>query len=138
MLNDVSKLGLRIGAIKAVELVHNGGWYNTKGEKIGWGDLASEDIPKIQAALEQGEIFVVLSESDSYWNFVTFADSKTVVNPKESNPGLDYLSKKARWLISKNMVWFVTNYETEPAAHLGVTYQPLKREDVKSLLEAAT
>jgi len=35
----LSRMGLREGVIRCREEVHNGGWYNTLGEKLGWGDL---------------------------------------------------------------------------------------------------
>lgn len=46
--NAFPDFGLKVGAVRGKDLVHNGGWYNGVGEKIGWGDLAVEDIKKNQ------------------------------------------------------------------------------------------
>lgn len=69
------------------KIVHNGGWYNMKGEKIGWGDLCQCDLLRI-GKMVSGP-FIVLQERESFWDV-----------PKEldrNNPGMDYVRSKMTW-----------------------------------------
>ena len=55
--------GLRCGQHRSIEkITHGSGWYNSVGEKIGWGDLSVKDFERISEELNFGEIFIVLSE----------------------------------------------------------------------------
>lgn len=106
MYNNGSKLfGLSQGQIRGNDFVHNGGWYNNKGEKIGWGDLSPNDIVNIAFGLEGDEQFYILPESSSYWNFTKVnSDLSHNVNKDESAPGVEYVKAKARYLIEAGKV----------------------------------
>jgi len=41
---DFEKFGICNGQMRSCDFVHNGGWYNKSGEKIGWGDLSPSDM----------------------------------------------------------------------------------------------
>jgi len=77
---DCRLFGLRQNQMRMDDFVHNGGWYNCKGEKIGWGDLSPNDIVRLSQELEDGEDFYVLGEQDSYWNFVKWAKTNGEVS----------------------------------------------------------
>ncbi|RDJ34978.1 MAG: hypothetical protein DWQ19_09090 [Crenarchaeota archaeon] len=102
-----SKIGpfdLFCGQTRRDSLVHNGGWYNKYGEKLGWGDLNKKDLHRIKNNLQDDELFIILGERDSFWNFVEHlgtigAMCKT--NEKEQNPGVQYVAEKARYVIAK-------------------------------------
>lgn len=104
---------LRIGAIRSRDLVHNGGWYNTLGEKIGWGDLSEDDFVNIQAALGEGELFVVIPEYASFWKFVThigMTGDFCKTTKEEKNPGQDYIIEHLTYLISKEKVYRIARH----------------------------
>ena len=65
--------GLYCGQMRGgdAKMTHNSGWYNKSGEKLGFGDLSVKDFKKISKELEKDELFIILGESDSFWNFVT-------------------------------------------------------------------
>lgn len=97
------RFDLRCGQLRHNERSHNGGWYNSKGEKLGWGDLDDRDLKAIADDLEPGEVFVVLSESASFWHFVDrvgIIGSMSKVKPTEQNPGLDYVADHAVIMIT--------------------------------------
>lgn len=99
---DCRLFNLRSGQMRMDDFVHNGGWYNSNGEKIGWGDLSPHDINKLTAELEDGEDFYVLGEQDSYWKFVKWANPVgTTIDADPNNPGIYYVKKNARYLIQK-------------------------------------
>jgi hypothetical protein len=140
---SLAELGLREGSIRADDFVHNGGWYNSDGQKIGWGDLSGEDILRIQSKLKDKECFIVLGESDSYWHFVTFVkeppdlkanpgDYRTIhrmlVDPKAKNPGLDYIASKIYYLITKQAVY--CRWAKESADFRKVKLVPITPEEV--------
>ena len=99
--------GLYEGQIRGSSVVHNGGWYNNLGEKIGWGDLSEKDLQKISRDLKSDEAFIVLGEHESFWNFVTHygvVGALCQTKSEEQNPGLDYVIKYARYAIFSNQI----------------------------------
>lgn len=96
--------GLRCGQMRSKnQLTHNGGWYNGLGEKLGFGDLSADDMLRIFTEIEPGEVFIVLSESDSFWNFVTrpgLIGSMSAVKADAQAPGVDYVVEKAMYAIT--------------------------------------
>lgn len=127
--------GLRVGAIRAKDLVHNGGWYNGLGQKIGWGDLSVEDIKRIQSKLQPEELFVVLPERASYWDFVEhLPDNKMQLDAKAAHPGIEYIVEHAHWLITPATIYH-KNYTNEAGEHDGLQYQSLVPELFLKLLE---
>lgn len=107
-----SKLfGLSDGQCLSRDFVHNGGWYNKLGEKLGWGDLSLSNIKRISEELEEGELFIVLSEQDSFWEHVTdirgpaVCGMVTVDKESEMNPGQQVLIEKARYIIAKGAIY---------------------------------
>jgi len=97
---------LRCGQMRSREnFGHNAGWYNKKGEKLGWGDLNKKDVEMIQTSLQEGELFITLSEHDSFWKFVkSFGPigSMCTTDQDEDNPGIDYVAEKSRYIIARN------------------------------------
>ena len=104
--------GLRCGQMRSNSLVHNAGWYNRNGEKIGWGDLTNENILEIIDGLEDGELFIVLGEMDSFWKFVEqhgTIGSMCQRSEKEAQPGIEYIAEKARIVVSPGKAQFAGN-----------------------------
>jgi hypothetical protein len=118
------------------KLTHNSGWYNGDGEKLGWGDLSDSDFQSIQAALEPGQRFVVLSEQASFWKFVTHVGmigSMSTVQPTADAPGRDYIIEHASYIITHNDFYWVDEYSsrTEDTTKLGrITAHRITRETV--------
>jgi hypothetical protein len=105
--------GLRCGQMRGHDFTHNSGWYNREGEKLGWGDLSLEDFQHISDGLDENELFIVLSESDSFWNFVTrpgLIGSISEVNPDVNAPGKEYVAEHCMYIIAKGKVYTVTDW----------------------------
>lgn len=95
--SDNVTFGLRCGQMRHLDqLTHNSGWYNGLGEKLGFGDLNGNDILRIMCEIEPGEVFIVLSENDSFWQSNTTDDQRVDVE----NPGVDYLVEHAMFVIT--------------------------------------
>lgn len=138
--DSLPQLGLREGIMVNTSMVHNGGWYNSKGEKIGWGDLGPNHFQKIQAELKPGELFIVLGERDSFWNFVTYigvTGSLSKVSSKEKNPGVNYLVEKARWCITKDVVYHLDDYRNVDDVLHGISYFGLARKTLAKMIGEA-
>lgn len=124
-----SKLfGLREGSCVAYDFVHNGGWYNCRGEKLGWGDLSLGDIRKISEELEEGEFFIILYESDSFWKHVEKISGPAslgmvkIDKEAEMDPGLEHVIEKAPYAITKGKVYVLPGkYDTAEDSELGPT-----------------
>lgn len=145
--SSTTLFGLACGQMRGGELVHNGGWYNAKGEKIGWGDLDNRDFQRLQRELEDGELFIVLGESDSFWNFVkhnpatTGADCKT--SEEEAAPGPEYVADKCRHIFTKRHAYYVDRYGSYAGkSHMqyprgGPSCEVLSAEAAKALIMEA-
>lgn len=92
-----NQFGIVSGQIRGDEYVHNGGWYNRLGDKIGWGDLTEMDLSHLAGEMNEDETFIVLSEADSYWNL------RNGERP-ELSPGLDYVAVRAKLVIHAGKV----------------------------------
>lgn len=104
--------GLQEGAMKTADFVHNGGWFNTKGEKLGWGDLSITDIQRIAECLQEGELFLILSERDSYWDHVKITTEgnalvHNVDKEAEMSQGQEHMIECTRYAIAPGKVYAV-------------------------------
>jgi len=93
--------GLSCGRIKSHggRLLRDAGWYNSDGEKIGWGDLTEDDAITIRDGLRKrhsDEIFIVLDRHSSYWN---------LKNRNEMAPGIGYVIEHAEYFITKEEIY---------------------------------
>lgn len=142
LVESRNALGIVTGQIRAEDYVHNGGWYNGRGEKIGWGDLSRLDFKKIhdQMKLSPGEMFIVLGEHASFWNFVSMSreggGSSASVDANEVNPGVEYIGFNARWLINSSGVFHF--YDSDEEWKIGeCTALPMSRERLMQLMNSA-
>lgn len=83
---------IRYNQIRTDALVQNAGWFNSKGEKLGFGDLNFNDLDNISMDIENNEVFIVLSEADSTWDMPDGLD--------RNEPGAPYVMQHAKWVIS--------------------------------------
>lgn len=145
--NTSHLFGLSCGQLRRKDLVHNGGWYNRAGEKLGWGDLSSEDLLQISQELEEGEIFIILPEQASFWNFVTRPDiigSMAAVKPDVEAPGVDYVVENAMWAIVRGKFFYVDRYgdsREETFTHpqdARIQFHRLNKDRLRALLATPT
>ena len=133
--------GLREGQCRGNDFVHNGGWYNKQGEKLGWGDLEPADILRIRNQLEYDELFVVLPESASFWAFGRDSGSRVLAEGVDAStldqhaPGTDYMAEHARYVIAKHKVYDLTGYcEKETYVLEGLQFHTLTHDQFKEML----
>ncbi len=108
--------GLSTGQMRvAGKITHNSGWYNSNGEKLGFGDLSTGDFRRIAAELEENEAFVILYEGDSLWHFGETnpgtIGSMVKTRPKEIMPGIGYVAQHCGFIIRKGVIYSV-GFET--------------------------
>lgn len=104
--------GLECGQMHGLrKITHNSGWYNKLGEKLGWGDLSADDFRRIAAELPEGELFIVLGEHDSFWNFVVrnpgIIGSMCATTPTVEAPGVQYVAEKCCYIIAAGKLYWV-------------------------------
>jgi hypothetical protein len=139
--------GLRCAQMHVADdrLVHNGGWYNVRGEQLGWGDLAPKDFLRISRELEDGELFIVLSERNAFGNFVTEPGAITgmpEVLPDALAPGIRYVAEKCRYIIGKGVTYLVEDGDISSetiargTVNRGLWFRILTRDAAKQLLGA--
>ena len=113
--------GLRCGQMNNGRRGHNAGWYNARGEKLGWGDLSQEDVDRLMAILPEGELFITLPESASFWDFVTDIGQfgwTCATDPTVENPGIEYVLKRTGLILAKGREVRVEPWSSFPASTL--------------------
>jgi len=121
------------GQMRGDDLVHNGGWYNRFGEKIGWGDLSHVDFHTIQAGIEPGECFIILSEGDSFWNFVRqigLIGSMCTTAPTANAPGMEYVKAHAMYVITSDGFYIVEDHPSKRTSFISKPWRGRGRTDV--------
>lgn len=92
--------------------IHNGGWYNAAGEKIGWGDLEDDDLQRLADAMPRHGVLFILGEQDSFWRFVTYnpgiIGDMCQTSPTEKLPGMEYILDKAAFVILP-YAWYIVD-----------------------------
>jgi hypothetical protein len=136
--------GLVTGQIRGHDLFSKAGWYNEKGEKLGWGDISPRDVKNIQNYLELGQAFILLSENASYWSFTKFHGRADEVHPSERAPGIDYCLQNAKLVITKSGL-FCRNCERYIAGEsedkfltkmIGVPVRQMSEGELRNLLRS--
>ena len=103
---------LRVGqmAPKGKMTAKNAGWYNINGEKMGWGDLSSDDFKRISQELEEDELFIILRERASYTDFHWQREFSPTPKGGEHSPGIRYVLEHAAWIIAKGRVYHIVHF----------------------------
>jgi hypothetical protein len=132
--------GIRCGQMRGNDFVHNGGWYNRQGEKLGWGDLSHDDLRNLRDQLDEGQLFIILGESDSFWNFVTeigVIGSMCAVKPDINAPGPAYVAEHARFIIAHGRLILVDRWASHANRtweHDGLKFEVLTAEEAKRMI----
>lgn len=121
------------------KITHNGGWYNTEGEKLGCGDLSTEDLNRIRAILEPSQTFIVLSEDDSFWAHIDrhrgSLGPQCESDADELTPGPTFVQKYMSHLVTSDGIYSVGVGKNVTIA--GVLIANIPREEaVKKILSA--
>ncbi|MBU6427357.1 hypothetical protein KGQ27_03975 [Patescibacteria group bacterium] len=135
------QFGLSCGQMRGEQIVHNGGWYNKAGEKLGWGDLGPRDFLRVSNEMDDGDLFIVLPEQASFWNFVTrpgIVGGMSAVKPDVNAPGVDYVAENARYIITRHQCYLVDECgfckDKDIVLHHGVAFKPLTKEAAKKFI----
>lgn len=108
--------GLSHDQVRADDFVHNGGWYNKAGERLDFGDLSIADFRRISVGIPDGELFIVLDESDTWLRH--FEGEK----PDVEAPGVEYVAAKCCYIIAPLVVYLVDRFDS----HRGNGTVPLR------------
>jgi hypothetical protein len=92
--------GLREGQSRGEStIVHNCGWFNQTGEKLGSGNLAAQDFKRLAAELRTGEVFVILASG------ATFAI-------RNQAPSTEYVIEKCVLVVVKGHIYYVDRFKS--------------------------
>ena len=90
----------------------------------------------------EGELFIILGESDSFWNFVTrpgLIGSMAQTKPTVEAPGVDYVAEHAMYVIARNQLHRIDHYgdsKEETWEWHGLQFKVLKPDAAKRLMAA--
>lgn len=129
--------GLRCGQMRSHrELGHNVGWYNAFGEKIGWGDLSGTDYERIMEEIPEDELFITLSEQDSFWAFGSLS-LKPRVDLNPSAPDQDYVARQARDLIVRNHSYTTNSRKAVGSVmeYCGISFEAVDAKWVRMMMD---
>lgn len=139
----VNLFGLSCGQMcgGGTKMTHNSGWYNKKGEKLGWGDLSAENFNKISEEIEPNELFITLGEQASFWNFNSTRAVKGIIGEQqltEDAPGIEYVAQHAQFIISRHQLWHVSDYaQSGVEDHHGLIFTVIRSGQVPDLISAS-
>lgn len=128
-----SLLGLSNGQQRSLFIsgTKGSGWYNEKGQWIGWGDLSNEDMVAVARTLGVGARFIVLHAEDAYWRFqkVIVRDPSRAYRDEDA-PGLDYIAEHAILIVETNAIYTVNQVLPPRNTDVrdGITYQVLDKK----------
>jgi len=133
--NTSALMGLLCGQSFDDDFVHNGGWYNVNGEKIGWGDLSHENFKRIAEELQNDEAFIVLGR---YISLREFGPGGTVAGRDVRSPGIDYVLERCRYIIlPRKFYWFPIGSENRTSiTSRDLIFEIITRERARELILA--
>lgn len=114
--------GIAYGQIRARNKVANQhGWFNKKGEEIGWGDLSAEDVVRISCEIEEDEFFITFNSEGSH--------STTVVED------LEYVINHAYFVIGRGQLYCRNPSREGKCIIEGVEFKTIGRDELRKLLK---
>lgn len=128
------------GGIREDRIGHNTGIYNAFGDKLGWSDLSAQDFEAMRTRLPAGEPVFILSEKDSFWNFLRDHGGRTgyETKPEEKHPGSDYVIQHAIYLIYNGICYAIGRAADPDGFYMfdGYKFTPLDRSEVPDKIRA--
>lgn len=110
--------GFISGQIRINGLLNNAGWFNSRGEKLGYGDLSLDDLKTVSKQIPSKELFFVLSEFDTAWDIPKELDKQA--------PGIDYVMKHCLWVVYSGEIFKVRD---AIKASKTADYEAISRKD---------
>jgi hypothetical protein len=139
--NDVrparAAYGLYSGQTRGEEFLRNVGWYNSAGERLGWGDLSRDDIRRLMSELPANQYFVILGEVDAYWNFMRRATAERTAGLDIEAPGIEYLIEFARYAVTKGHFNGINRHGVVDVSCIkaGLVHEYISPEQLRALLK---
>lgn len=113
--------GLSYAQVKTNPLFKSAGWFNRKGEKLGYGDLSVQDLWSIANQLHDDDVFLALTEADTIWNIPSDLD--------KFKPGHRYVFEHAVLGITRYDVYKIKDtYPNRRTHDLGVEVFKTRRD----------
>ena len=125
MFEEQIHFDIHQGQMRRNPAILDGYWFNHRGERLGWGDLTPDDMYQISRHLDQGEVFLVLSENEGFIEIPQGADV-TRLSP-------DYVASKALFVITRGEVYYVTR--DQRSSKIFGSIDPMPIEIVKGYIE---
>ena len=123
-------------------IIHNAGWYNVAGEKLGFGDLGVMDFKTLRRRLRPKELFIALNEHDSFTCFITghgLVGSSCTVSPAEAAPGSDYVAEHCRFIVrAGELIWVREPYEDSKEFRClikGLAFRLISRAEAQHMIQ---
>ncbi len=105
--DTMTSVGLCIGQRpkQFVPCTKGSGWYNERGEWIGWGNLTTENMTALAEVLSPKQLFIVLHEENAFRRFLrNLLPDYSGLGASEDAPGQDYVMLHALFVISQNEI----------------------------------
>ena len=142
-IQDFKDADIGSGNCVVHDTVHNGGWYDLRGVKLGWGDLDPSNIEELRTRVGADDALLVLHESASYWKFVTDIKGPAslgyvTTDDGEKHPGIDYVMKHVFMVIHNNTVFYVDDREDDVRdfdMRGGVPVKGIHRDEMRKKLK---
>ncbi len=81
--------------------LHKTGWYNNRGQWLGYGDIAADDLMRIAAEIAEGEAFILVDQRD--WEFKRFHEVS-----------VGFLVDHAQWIVRRGKIFCRLKQNSHP------------------------
>lgn len=138
MMGSTTKpFGLMLGQSHGpAAIIRLAGWFNKNGERLGFGDLNSENFAAIANGLQPGEFFVVL---ESYNADIAQYNKKHGTQLSNDAPGIEHIMQHAVYVVGSNQCYYVNDSVDSGVSinQRGTVFQTITKADVQQLLIAS-
>lgn len=126
--SESNPFGLCAGQCKIDEVIHNGFWFNSEGEYIGWGDLTSQNLRRISEEIGEGISFYILDEVDGHPHTINER-----IRRNGDFPGSIYVEQHAFMVITRGQIRFVDRSDNTHPTNLEHIRQRFKVNEITLL-----
>jgi hypothetical protein len=133
--------GLECGQECREALARKSGWYNQRGERIGWGDLTVQQMMRISREIGRKELFIVLPEVASFSRHQPLSYRRRFGTEfNEEAPGLGHIIAKATFIVDRYNIYMVDRYKPSDKnssfLHKGIRVKLLPERHIREMLAA--
>jgi hypothetical protein len=123
-----TRFGLWAGQFYAMNFIADASWYNQHGELLGSGDITFENVLRISAELQDGEMFILLRQHATH----------PLSNAEAISAGIDFVCSIASYAIAPGVVYALDHQNVygrgQKVEYRGIKVEMITPESLRRLI----